>query len=72
VIVNGNCNSNIGRCMGRWVDVIVWVGVKGRCNSMGRCKGRCNSMGRCKGRCNSMGRCKGRCNSMGRCNGMGR
>jgi hypothetical protein len=46
VIVNGNCNNNIGRCMGR-------------CNSMGRFKGRCNSMGRCKGRCNSMGRCKG-------------
>jgi hypothetical protein len=44
VIVNGNCNSNIGRCMGR-------------CNSMGRFKGRCNSMSRCKGRCNSMGRC---------------
>jgi hypothetical protein len=42
VIVNGNCNNNIGRCMGR-------------CNSMGRFKGRCNSMGRCKGRCNSMG-----------------
>jgi hypothetical protein len=42
-----DCNSNIGRCMGR-------------CNSMGgfkgRCMGRCNSMGRCKGRCNSMGR----------------
>jgi hypothetical protein len=39
VIVNGNCNSNVGRCMSR-------------CNSMGRCKGRCNSMGRCnsKGR----------------------
>jgi hypothetical protein len=54
VIVNGNCNSNIGRCMGR-------------CNSMGRFKGRCNSMSRCKGRCNSMGRCKGRCNSMDRC-----
>jgi hypothetical protein len=53
VIVNGNCNSNIGRCMGR-------------CNSMGRFKGRCNSMSRCKGRCNSMGRCKGRCNSIGR------
>jgi hypothetical protein len=33
VIVNGNCNNNIGRCMGR-------------CNSMGRFKGRCNSMGR--------------------------
>jgi hypothetical protein len=36
VIVNGNCNSNIGRCMGRCnsmgskgrVDVIVWVGVR--------------------------------------------
>jgi hypothetical protein len=62
VIVNGNCNSNIGRCMGR-------------CNSMGRFKGRCNSMGirvdvivgRVRvdvivwvgvSRCNSMGRCK--------------
>jgi hypothetical protein len=35
VIVNGNCNNNIGRCMGRCnsmgrfrVDVIVWVGVR--------------------------------------------
>jgi hypothetical protein len=28
-------------------EIVMLVGVIGRCNSMGRCKGRCNSMGRC-------------------------
>jgi hypothetical protein len=50
VIVNGNCNNNVGRCMGSNSRVGVRVVM------YGRCKGRCNSMGRCKGRCNSKGR----------------
>jgi hypothetical protein len=50
VIVNGNCNSNIGRCMGRCNSMLVGLRVVVCGNSMyGRCKGRCNSMGRCNG-----------------------